>query len=454
MVVNRFIFDFIRYIKPTWYYNLNNNSNLPYWVNYNQLSEDEKQYIDYDLNYSNKNISDWDAAFQAFNKGIIKNDPEISIVNRSLDIQPTIKDQYRFIKKYYSPLRSVYVLIIRLLSFKNPFREMNAFLSSLRIKRIRLFSDVFRPKELSRFDSNLIRKNPKVSVIIPTLNRYKYLNDVLNDLEKQEYKNFEVLVCDQSDIIDEEFYLNRNLDLTLIRQEEKALWLARNKCIKSSKGDFLLLFDDDSRVEPDWITMHLRCLDYFQADISSGVSLSVIGGDIPPHYHLYRWSEQIDTGNVMFSPKILNITGLFDRQFEKQRMGDSEFGLRCYLKGFMNVSNPDAKRVHLKVGTGGLRQMGLWDGFRTNSLFSPKPVPSILYLSRKYFGNNNSLLLLLLNLPQSFVPYKWKGNKIVFILSIPLLLLLLPILFIQVIRSWKLSGIMLNEGAKIEKVNL
>ena len=76
---------------------------------------------------------------------------------------------------------------------------------------------------------------PKVSVIIPTLNRYKYLKDVLSDLEKQDYRNFEVIVCDQSDNFDEDFYNGWNLDLKLIRQEEKALWLARNTAVKAAK---------------------------------------------------------------------------------------------------------------------------------------------------------------------------------------------------------------------------
>ena len=36
----------------------------------------------------------------------------------------------------------------------------------------------------------------------------------------------------------------------------------------------LLLFDDDSRIESDWVTNHIKCLDFFNADISSGVSNS------------------------------------------------------------------------------------------------------------------------------------------------------------------------------------
>jgi len=80
-----------------------------------------------------------------------------------------------------------------------------------------------------------------VSVIIPTLNRYQYLKDVLSDLEQQDYINIEVIVIDQSSPFNELFYKDFNLDLTVKYQEERALWLARNTAVEMSKGDYILL---------------------------------------------------------------------------------------------------------------------------------------------------------------------------------------------------------------------
>ena len=74
-----------------------------------------------------------------------------------------------------------------------------------------------------------------VSVVIPTLNRYTYLKDVLEDLEKQDYENFEVIIVDQSEPFQKEFYDQFDLNIHLIYQEEKALWLARNTAIKKRR---------------------------------------------------------------------------------------------------------------------------------------------------------------------------------------------------------------------------
>ena len=288
-----------------------------------------------------------------------------------------------------------------------------------------------------------------VSIIIPTLNRYEYLKDVLYDLEQQSYKNFEVIVCDQSEPVDEKFYKNWNLNIKLIQQEEKALWLARNRSIQLSKGEFILLFDDDSRVEANWIESHLKCLDYFNVKISAGVTNTLVGGGLGKKDNYFHLSDVFDTGNAMVHRTVFHSVGLFDRQFEKQRMGDGEFGLRATLGGFLVVSNPFAKRIHLKVETGGLRQMGSWDAFRPKNLFSPRPVPSVLYLIRKYFGAEESILFLLKNIPQSYIPYSKKGSKTAKILIYLLLPLWFPPALISVSRSWMESNRKLKQGALI-----
>jgi glycosyltransferase involved in cell wall biosynthesis len=257
---------------------------------------------------------------------------------------------------------------------------------------------------------------------------------------------------DQTDDYQEDFYKNWRLDLKHWHQSEKALWKARNEAIKSAKGDHILMYDDDSLVENDWIYQHLKTLDYFNADISSGVSISKTGDKVPANYSYFRWSDQLDTGNVLLKKSIFKEIGLFDRQFEKQRMGDGEFGLRAYLSGYKNISNHKAKRIHLKVPEGGLRQMGSWDGWRPKKLFGPRPVPSVLYLARKYFGNSLAIYFILHSIIPSLIPYQFKSNKILKIVSFIFLPFVLPLIGFQVYKSWTQSSTKLNEGNKIEKL--
>ncbi len=442
------IFRFLKYIRPIWYYHLKPFRDYAYFPTEAILARHGIP-LTKDLKYKSAEAQNRDLAWQAFQLGFIAKE-----VERGVDVwtkpQLPVVDEYRFIRKNFNKVWSVYVLLLRLVTFKNPIREISGFLKTRTVGREHYFKNHLTYPEYQEFNSSLLESKPFVSVIIPTLNRYEYLKDVFKDLEHQTYKHFEVIVVDQTDNFQDAFYKGWNLDLTYWYQEEKALWKARNEAVKSSKGEYVLLYDDDSLIENDWIEQHLRTLDFFDADLSSGVSISTIGAEIPAHYSYFRWSDQLDTGNVLIKKEVFKQIGLFDRQFEKQRMGDGEFGLRAYLAGFRNVSNPLAKRLHLKVAQGGLRQMGSWDGWRPKSIFAPRPVPSVLYLSRNYFGNRLSVLMLIVNVIPSYIPYKFKKNKFFKLISFLFIPFLLPLILVQVSKSWNLAGKKLKEKDKIE----
>jgi glycosyltransferase involved in cell wall biosynthesis len=445
------MFSFLQIISPTWYYNLlPEKASLRYWADINSIDPVDREVIDEPSCYSSRQAAVLDMSYQAWVKGVIV-DRSMALSSRGARLDNC--DEYRFIRRHFNPIWSVFALAVRLAEFNNPIEELKAFLSSSPTKRVDSYQKTKNwGPAIGGFHSALLEQQPKVTVIIPTLNRYKYLADVLGDLEKQDYRNFEVLVVDQSNPYKKEFYEPYELDLRVWYQEEPALWHARNTAIAKSEGEFILLFDDDSRVGPDWIRNHIRCIDYFEADISSGVSISVLGAKVPETYSYYKWGDQIDTGNVMLKKEIFRKIGLFDLQFEKQRQGDGEFGLRAYLAGYANISNPDAARLHLKVAEGGLREMGSWDGWRPKKFFSPRPIPSVLYLTRKYFGTRAAVYQILHSVFPSVIPYRFKRNRSMMTAGLFLGLLLLPIIFISVIRSWMLASRKLQEGPKIPRL--
>ncbi len=441
------LFKFLKYTNPINYFNLNRNDGTTIFPDWEKLPKKVKDKVILDNRFSTKEISKMDASWQAIQKGYIGNVETISFKNKI-----PIKDEYIFIRKYFSKIWVYYTFLIRILTFNNPFKELKAFYATKNIKKIDVYNNSICYNNWDAFDSKLINEQPKVSVIIPTLNRYAYLKDVLEDLEKQDYKNFDVIVIDQTDPFNKSFYDNYKLDLKVKNQKEKALWLARNNAIKMSDATYILLFDDDSRVDYNWISNHLKCLDFFKTNISSGTSISLIGAKVPKSYSYFKISNQIDTGNVMIKKSIFKKTGLFDRQFEKQRMGDGEYGLRTYLANILNISNPYAQRLHLKVGTGGLRQMGSWDGIRPTNWFAPRPIPSVLYYFRKYYGKEISIYFLLKTIPPSLIPYRYKSNSKMMFLGFILTIVFFPIVLLQVIKSWRLASIKLKQGDLIEKL--
>ncbi|MEZ5329333.1 MAG: glycosyltransferase family A protein [Verrucomicrobiales bacterium] len=414
------------------------------FVDVDRLSADERECLDVDAGYDSPVASKWDAGYAGFYRGLV------ATRENALDCEGsvTVADEYRFLRKYFSPWWGVFFLVARCAQLRNPIEEVSGYLQSREVERVDLWSKSCAPK-CSIPHSVAPDHCPPVTVVIPTLNRYQYLEDALRDLERQTFRGFDVVVIDQSQPFREEFYAAFDLKLKVIRQEQPGLWRARNAAVSGSQAGAILLFDDDSRVDPDWIALHLDCIEKYGADISSGVSLSTVGDRVPESYRNYRQADQLDTGNALVNRAVFERIGLFDEQFEGQRMGDSEFGLRAFLAGYRIISSPDAKRIHLKVESGGLRQMGSWDAFRPKSLFAPRPVPSVLYLLRKYFGDSDAIKAICVSVPPSVVPYHLKANRLLRGAAYLGALALGPLLLIQSVRSWKAASKKLREGARI-----
>ncbi|MFK7831972.1 MAG: glycosyltransferase family 2 protein [Winogradskyella sp.] len=438
------LFSFLKYLQPTHYFQRFTKTSQSIYPKVEALPAHIIDQLKPDHSYVSEEAKYYDMSWQAIQLGYIGN----AETYYSFSKLP-LKDDYRFISKNFHSAWVFFVFLLRLLSFHNPFKEVKAWLRTRKVNQLKESKYSVFYKDWESFQSQLVNEEALVSVIIPTLNRYEYLKDVLQDLEAQDYSNFEVIIVDQSDDFNKAFYDDYKLNFQIINQKEKALWLARNTAIKASKGEYIALSEDDVRIQPDWIRMHLKCLDFFDAKVSAGVFYPE-GQHIPKSRSFFAIASQFATGNAMLCKTVFKQVGLFDRQFEKQRMGDGEFGMRLYLEGLKSVSNPLASCVDVKAGTGGLREMGSWDAFRPSNFFAPRPIPSVLYYFRKYYGNTASRLVLLRTVPISIFPYQFKKNKPLLLIGLIVTILILPIVVFQVWKSWKLASKKLKQGALIE----
>jgi hypothetical protein len=423
------MFEFLKYIQPLFYYRL--VAKMPHAV---LLSKVELASISNFNNgkYRNQEAACMDLAYQAlqagyFPKGDRNGLQDVVITDR--------EDNYRFISRHFGSQKAIYVLFLRILSLKNPILEFWAFIQGRDVK--------FLPSVAKVESFNCIASNERVTVVIPTLNRYDYLKDVLADLEKQTHQNFDVRVCDQSDDFKASFYQGWKLDLHVIQQKEKALWRARNMCVEASNSEWILFSEDDVRISPDWILNHLNTAEHYSADVVCGVFYKV--EYLPDELKKFKIATFFASGNGLVRKSIFNKVGVFDENFEKMRMGDGEFGMRCCLNGILLIQNPNSPCIDLKAPTGGLRQMGAWDAIHNIGLFKPRPIPSSLYLARKHFDNETAIIYGLTQLPKALIPYENKnkgGSR-----NWPYLLgavILFPLLLFTFYLSWKKSSKLLG----------
>jgi len=318
-------------------------------------------------------------------------------------------DRFVFLTRVFGRKWVVYAAVRRALARRRPDRVLVAFRSATAA-----CAAVPRPGGADRLATRppvAVPTAPSVSVVLPTLGRYELLRPVLDQLRKQTVPALEVIVVDQNDVEkrDHALYAEyEDINLRVIFQEERGQWLSRNAAVQAAAGEWLAFVDDDSEVGPDFIEQHLEGLLRYDADLSTGASLAVIGAPVPDNYAFFRVADQWDSGNGMCHRRLFERFGLFDQQFDRQRRGDAEFGLRVQRGGGLVIHNPHAIRVHLKAQDGGLRTFGSLDGFRHRDRTSPLPLPSMVYYTKRYHSARQVREDLVIGLTQAIIPYELK----------------------------------------------
>jgi GT2 family glycosyltransferase len=322
----------------------------------------------------------------------------------------TEHDRFVFLRRTFGRKWVAYAAVRRVLRHRRPDRVLRGYRSSA--ASVAAHPRVTGGAPVAERPPGTIPDDPSVTVVIPTLGRYELLGGVLDDLAAQTLAPTQVVVVDQNDPDkrDPAFYerFEAALPLEVVFQDERGQWISRNEAVRRATGDWIAFVDDDSGLVPDFIERHLEGLFRYDADLTTGASLAVVGAPVPENYAFFRMADQWDSGNGLCHRSLLERFGLFDEQFDRQRRGDAEFGLRVQLGGGFVVHVPGAIRTHHKAETGGLRTYGSWDGFRSRDRSGPLPVPAMRYYTARYLTPRQAREDLLIGLLQAIVPYELK----------------------------------------------
>ena len=92
------------------------------------------------------------------------------------------------------------------------------------------------------------------SIICATINNLNRIKKICDCLQKQEYKNFELIICDQNKHNNNKVVksIYKNLKIQFIKSNV-GLSKARNKGISVSKGNFLIFLDDDVTFKKNYL---------------------------------------------------------------------------------------------------------------------------------------------------------------------------------------------------------
>lgn len=250
----------------------------------------------------------------------------------------------------------------------------------------------------------------EVSVIIPNYNGIAYLDGVLSTLERQTMKNYEVILVDNGSTDGSSAFVIANYPwVHLIELPENfGFCKAVNEGILASRAPYVLLLNNDTEVEPDFLeemtaairrhkkafSCAARMVQFHDRDRldDAGNYYCALGWSYArgkgKDIHTYEKEEKIFAacgGAAIYRRKILNRIGLFDEEHFAY-LEDTDIGYRARIYGYENWYAPKAVVYHIGSGTTGSR----YNHFKTR--YSSR---NNIYLIYK----NMPLLQILLNLP-------------------------------------------------------
>ncbi|MGQ3674134.1 glycosyltransferase [Xanthobacter sp. TB0139] len=180
------------------------------------------------------------------------------------------------------------------------------------------------------------KARPKFSVIIPTYERHDMLRDVIQRLARQEYRDFEVIVIDQSaapwDGAQEDF----GLDLAYVHSDVRGAVTARNTGALLASGEILAFTDDDTQPPPGWLA---AAAGRFETQDIAGLEGLILSDKV--HDPAYRpvtnqGMEGIGfmTANLFVRADVFQAIGGFDIGFENPHFReDTDLGWRIEKMG-------------------------------------------------------------------------------------------------------------------------
>ena len=249
------------------------------------------------------------------------------------------------------------------------------------------------------------------SVIVLNLNGKKFLEICLESLERQTYKNFEVILVDNGSSDDSvDFVKKKYPDVKIIKNKKNLGFAeANNQGFEISKGEYIVVLNNDTRVEKYWLENLVKgaekdekigmvaskiLLMNSQKEIDSvGVNLCLDGmsrqrGRCEVDKGQYNKSEEVlfpSACAALYKRKMIEEVGFFDEDFFAY-CEDSDLGLRGRLAGWKAVLAPGAVVHHHYSGTAGkYSSFKVYLVERNHTWFCMKNFPAELLLLFPFF---------------------------------------------------------------------
>ena len=220
---------------------------------------------------------------------------------------------------------------------------------------------------------------PKISVIIVNWNGKHHLQECLDSLSKQTFKDFETILVDNGSTDGSVEFTKHNFpDIKLIKlKQNEGFCKGNNIGFQNASGEFVALLNNDTKADKYWLQelcsvieqdfqtgICASCMaDYFNPEIIDtagdgydicGVGFKIGNGLLVSDYQKKRYVFGACAGAALYRRSMLVKIGFFDEDFFA--MGeDIDLSFRARLAGYKCIYVPKAvvyHKVNQTIGAG------------------------------------------------------------------------------------------------------
>lgn len=250
----------------------------------------------------------------------------------------------------------------------------------------------------------------EVSVVIPNYNGIAFLDGVLSSLETQTLKNYEVILVDNGSSDGSCSFAAANYPWVKIIELSDNFGFCRavNEGIHAADADYVLLLNNDTEVEADFLEEMVASISRHKKAFSCAAKMVQYHDrdkldDAGNYYCALGWSyargkgKDIHTydkeekifaacaGAAIYRKQVMEEIGYFDEEHFAY-LEDTDIGYRARIFGYENWYAPKAVVYHVGSGTSGSR----YNQFKTR--YSSRNNVYLIY-------KNMPLLQIILNIP-------------------------------------------------------
>lgn len=217
---------------------------------------------------------------------------------------------------------------------------------------------------------------PAVSIVVPCYNGGRFLDALIESVERQSFRDFELIIVDDGS--NDPFTVEKLNSLpswvNVIHQQNRGLSGARNAGFRAAKATIVLPLDCDDTLEPDHLAETVPVLEAAPADVGFVYTDEWLTGEVTGFFeHFYNRFDQLFVNRMSYCmlmrKEAWRKVGGYE---EKMRDGyeDWEFNIRLGKKGYrgLKVAKPllnyTVASSGMLMSKSSLKHAGLWLGIR------------------------------------------------------------------------------------------